>query len=304
MPDPEKVIEEVEKKLDSALSDAVKTGDKAVETGDKHKVIVSGEEREVTLAELKERYQKETAADEKFQKASGAVKEAERLREMSVVLKKAQAGDVAAIRRLPEFEELGLTGEQAEEVITMLDQQQREARRQEAGGNDKTPLSEFEDMPERVRKSIERQEAQDQQVTIDKVRDNLTNALDNDADLSMILRGKGSEGRKKRLGDYALGVLRAEVRKTGRYTPEAFKRAIAETHAYAKDLGLLDFPEDDSVPGSALGLSRAPASMSSRGLRKAGERPERIPVDEALNTETYAKNVVDRLHYDRMGRNE
>lgn len=306
MPDPNEDPKNATELVDAATAEAAKQPPKTVP------VVVDGQEQEVSLEKLKEHYQKEASADAKFRKAAAMREEAnqgiagaQRQKEALELLRKAQGGDVEAVKALPQYEDVfGFTEEHAKMTLKLMDEKTRrgESGESESAGPAEPPA--FEDLPDRVQNAIVKIEQQEADAKNSQAKNFVLDQLDKEKDLGYILIGEGGKKRRNLLGDYALGVLRAETQQRGGYSAEVLKVAMMRTKQYAEDLGLLGSEEAETVPGTIPGLPRAPASLSHSDLRRASEPPKQIVADKALDAEDYAQNVEKRLAHLLMGSNK
>ncbi len=274
------------------------------------KVMVDGKEEEVSVEKLKEHFQKESSADAKFRKAATMREEAsrelvgaQRQKEALALLRKAQGGDAEAIKALPQYEDIfGFTEAHAKMTLKLIDEK---TRHEEPG--DPAPVAgppAFEDLPDRAQKAIVKIEQQGAAERNSQAKNFILENLDKEKGLGYIFMGEVGKKRRNLLGDFALGVLRAETQQRGGYSAEALKAAMMRTKQYAEDLGLLGSQEDEPVPGALPGLPRAPASLSHSDLRQAAQPPKQIAADKAMNAEDYAANVEKRLAHLMMGSNK
>jgi hypothetical protein len=275
-----------------------------------HRITVDGKDSEVSLEELKAMAQKGASADQRYRDAAALNKEAEtakvaaeRHTGMLATIKQANTAGPAqadALRALArDYPEFGVSAEDAEIVITHIAEKEAEVAKPEERAAAQPPT--FEELPERVQKTVTDQEASNRQTNLNAVRENLAAALDNDEVLATILIGKRKGSRSQRLTDHALSVLSRKVTEAGRYTPDAVRAAVEETRQFATDIGLLDV--DTPPPGSPLGVPRARTTPFGKH-RKPGEAPPRIAAKDALDSNAYADNVLERLEFAQMQNSE
>ena len=273
-----------------------------------HTIKVDGEEKEVTLEELKTMAQRGASADERFKSAEALRKlteadtaDATKHKQMMETVQKANhpgPDQAAALRTLArDHPEFGISAEDAELVIRRIAEQEAEAVKKKGNAAAEVGPPTFEEMPQRVQDAVVEKEADKRAANLTVVRENLQAALDSDDVLATIMVGKRKESRTKRLLDHAMTILSQKVTETGRYTLDSVRAAVEDTRSFAEDIGLLD--RDTSVPGSPLGLSRAPTATFGKNL-KPGEAPPQISPKDALNTNDYADNVLRRLEFEAM----
>ncbi len=281
---------------------------------DNHKIVVDGVESEVSLEELKTLAQRGKAADERFRSADALRKAAEQdtkdakyHRAMLETVKRAKtpgAEQAQGLRDMAQnYPEFGISKEDAEIVIQNIANKEAAVATDEKEEVTESPAAPptFEELPERVQKSVTAQEDAVRQANLSQVRTSMRTTLDKDEVLGTILHGKRKDTRTARLLDFAMTILSQKVAQTGRYTSDAVRAAVEETRAFAKDVGLLDV--DIPVPGSPLGLGRSPTTPFG-SLAKSGSPPPQIDPKDALNTESYANNVLERLQYQALQDND
>ncbi len=276
---------------------------------EKHTITVDGKDQELTIEELKAAAQKGASADERFRSADALRKAAEAdsktatyHRAMQETIKRAKTPGPDQAQGLRDmannYPEFGISKEDAEIVIQNIANKEAEVVAEPEKKEDAlaaaTPATPpvFEELPERVQKSVEAQEEAVRQSNLSQARASMKAALDSDEVVGRILHGPRKATRSKRLLDYAMTILSQKVAQAGRYTPDTVRAAVEETRAFTKDVGLLDV--DPQVPGSPLGLGRSPTTPFG-SLAKSGSPPPQIDAKDALDTERYASNVLDRL---------
>lgn len=276
-------------------------------TPDTHTIKVDGEDREVSLDELKAMAQKGASAEERFRSADALRKAAEAdtkaaayHRAMLETVKVAQTAgpdQAQGLRDLAKnYPEFGISSEDAERVIAAMEAKEIEvANANKKEGTVEPPT--FDEMPDRVQKSVQAQEEAVRATNLTQVRTSMQATLDKDEVLGTILVGKRKDTKSERLLDHAMTILSQKVTQAGRYTPETVRAAVEETRNFAKDIGLLDV--DTPVPGSPLGLGRGPTTPFG-SLAKSGSPPPQIDPKKALNTTDYADNVLERLQYQAL----
>ncbi len=311
MPDPESTTTEIvgSKPEGDNAAEVIQNQEKP---DPKHKITVDGVESEVSLEELTALAQKGKAADERFRSASaiqkaaeGDVKQAAYHRKMleTVTRAKTPGPDQAqGLRDMAKnYPEFGISAEDAEIVIANIAEKESVEVAQKKDDPVEAAPTTFEELPDRVQQSVQAQEEGVRQANLKTVRDSMRATLDNDDVLGTILVGKRKDTRTSRLLTFAMTVLTEKVTQAGRYTPDAVRAAVEETRQFAKDVGLLDV--DTQVPGSPLGLGRSPTTPFGT-LTKSGSPPPRIDPKDALNTESYSNNVLERLQYQAMQDND
>lgn len=309
MPDPAEVTTTEAPKGDNAAEVI------AGEAKTKYKITVDEVVSEVSLEELTTLAQKGKAADDRFRSADAIRKAAEQDTKdakyhhaMLETVKRAKTPGSDQAQGLRDmaanYPEFGISKEDAEIVIqNIANKEAAEVPEPKETGSPETPAAPptFEELPERVQKSVTAQEEAVRQANLTQVRTSMRATLDNDEVLGTILHGKRKDTRTARLLDIAMTILSQKVAETGRYTSDAVRAAVEETRAFAKDVGLLDV--DTPVPSSPLGLGRSPTTPFG-SLAKSGSPPPQIDPKDALNTESYANNVLERLQYQALQDND
>ncbi len=301
MPEDTKVVEPP--KGDNA-AEVIQNNDSAE---DKHKITVDGVESEVSLEELKTLAQRGRSADDRFRSADALRKAAEQdtkdakyHRSMLETVKRAKTtgpDQAQGLRDMAQnYPEFGISTEDAEIVIQNIANKEANVAAEPKEGTTETPAAPptFEELPERVQKSVTAQEEAVRQSNLTQVRTSMRAALDKDEVLGTILHGKRKDTRTTRLLDFAMTILSQKVALAGRYTPDTVRAAVEETRAFAKDVGLLDVATP--LPGSPLGVGRGPTTPFG-SLAVSGSPPPQISPEDALQTEKYANNVLERLLY-------
>ncbi len=274
----------------------------------KHTITVDGVDSEVSLEELKALAQKGKSSDDRFRSADALRKAAEQdtkdaqyHRAMLETVKRAKTPGPEQAQGLRDmaanYPEFGISKEDAETVIANIAAKEATVAEDSKTNETAAVPPTFDELPERVQKSVETQENAVRQTNLTTVRNSMRDTLDNDEVLRTILVGKRKDTRTARLLDHAMTILSQKVTQAGRYTPDAVRAAVEETRAFVKDIGLLDV--DSPAPGSPLGLGRGPTTPFG-SLAKSGSPPPRISPKDALDSEKYAHSVLERLEYQAL----
>jgi hypothetical protein len=257
---------------------------------------VNGKDMIMTEEELINNARKAAAADEVMRNNAAERKALDAEKKMWDDLAAAQAGDLNALKRLPSYPKLNVSQEHVSNVIAELEQAQKGT--DVSDPNAATPVqrpAELEDLPDEVQQTVrDAQRAKDEKVLAD-----IYKQVESSVTGDKILKTVTNDKRKKHLANYTMGVVQRIAQESGTFNQAMIQQAVQETRQHAEDIGLL-IDEADSASGVFPALGRSSDSLSASAMARASEPPKRIPVEQALNTDDYAANVLRRMQYDQL----
>lgn len=288
------------------------TGDEAPEVYDpqevgakKHRLKIKGKEELVDYTELVSRAQRVSMGDKALSEASALRKEAQEAKHLKAVkadIAAANKGDVAAVRRLKTYEDIGDWGFTPEWLDNYESQLLAEAEAGKGGRKGRAAEDEGESLvteerlaPE-VRKDLERLRRDADRREEEKAQEILNAELDKTKELSYAL--SKNEKRAARLRGFAFDTLMRRAREAARegrtLSRQDLRDAIEATVGYADDLGVLKAPEADEETTRRKGAREAGLGRSSlpvTPLHRSSKPIERV----AATDRGYKQNLMDRM---------
>jgi hypothetical protein len=285
---------------DAAAAKAAEDAAKAAEdkTPTTHKVKIDGEEKEMTLEELKEAASKSAGADKRFRDAAQMKEDAKKGIELKAAFEKVNSGefDATDVRKLAE-----LTGQDPDAAVASYNAELKK------NADDKNKTTEdpylqgpkkvkLEDLPEEWQEVLKT--AKESQIgdAEEKIQEMVASAVDKDEILGKIVI-EAPEELRPGVKEVVTSMVHTDVRAkilASRYTkekfgPEMIRNSVQKARAEVKKLGI---PSKSSKEADRVSLLA--------GLGTIGNLPAEVYSDEEVKRVSstdpdYEDNAVIRL---------
>jgi len=281
------------------LTDAEAAAEAAAEAKDKLFEVgnADGSTSKLTFEEVQAKLtrvnEKESGADKKFREASAT---RQYTQEMTETFRLAKAGDVDAMRKLPDFPELGVTQEEVDELLNQGKKDEGASVEQAAQKRNVT----LEDLPPDVQQELRESRKVRLAALKQNVHSKLDDALDGDDVVGHIMSGESDRLKKiaGRAREYSKQALKRRVAASAadgiewKPTQQELQRVVQETRAFLSDMLEEDplGPEAESTPT----LGRTPL-MSPTTLHRANTPPKRV----ASTDPKYADYLSEKTAYEQ-----
>jgi hypothetical protein len=259
----------------------------------------TGKVEHLTPAEMNKRLRTYQGKAKEFDAAkrseADALKEAKHSRTGMELYQKANKGDVEALRKLPDYPELGISQEMVDELL-----------REKGLSTDENGKDERSEPDPETDKRVKRLEARDRKFKAREIDVALYQALDTDPVVGAIMKQSKDPKVKRFISRVRVAAIEELKRRSAErgdeeweLTMEDLKSAVQEARSFVKDMGWVDESSSDDDGSDGIPTLRIPTAgrspgSSAGGVHRSRKPPERVPATEG---EKYADYLTQRAEH-------